>query len=125
MGFLTAGQVLVTMHHFTRSVTAEHAAASAGLVPYPRRSGASVRGRMGIGQTGNARLHRVLYLATLSAAQHHPVMKAFYARLCAAGKPMKVAPCAAARTLLHLAFAVVKHAQPFDLLYFQKHRAVA
>lgn len=38
---------------------------------------------------------------------------------------MKVARCAAARKLLHLAFAVVKHDQPFDPLYFQKQRAVA
>ena len=125
IGFLTALQVLVTTHNFTRCVTAEQAAAYAGLVPYPRRSGTSVRGRMGIGQTGNARLRRALYLATLSAAQHNPIIKAFYERLRAAGKPMKVARCAAARKLLHLAFAVVKHDQPFDPLYFQKQRAVA
>jgi transposase len=80
---------------------------------------------MGIGQTGNARLRRALYLATLSAAQHNPIIKAFYERLRAAGKPMKVARCAAARKLLHLAFAVAKHDQPFDPLYFQKQRAVA
>lgn len=77
IGFLTALQVLVTTQNFTRCVTAEQAAASAGLLPYPRRSGTSVRGRTNIGQTGNARLRRVLYLATLSAAQHNPVIKVF------------------------------------------------
>ena len=125
IGFLTALQVLVTTHNFTRCVTAEQAAADAGLVPSPRRSGTSVRGRMGIGQTGNARLRRALYLATLSAAQHNPIIKAFYERLRAAGKPMKGARCAAARKLLHLAFAVVMHDQPFDRLSFQKQQAVA
>lgn len=61
IGFLTALQVLVSMHNFTRCVTAEQEAAYAGLGPYPRRSGTSVRGRMGIGQTGKARLRRALY----------------------------------------------------------------
>ena len=66
---------------------------------------------------GNVRLRTVMYLATLSAAQHNPVIKAFYARLRAAGKPMKVARCAAARKLLHLAWAVVTKGQPFDAAY--------
>jgi hypothetical protein len=38
----------------------------------------------------------------------------FYRRLRDAGKPKKVARCAAARKLLHLAFAVVTKEQPFD-----------
>jgi transposase len=53
-------------------------------------------------------------MATLSATQHNPVIKAFYDRLRAAGKPMKVARCAAARKLLHLAYAVVTHQEDFD-----------
>ena len=56
-------------------------------------------------------------MATLSAAQHNPVIKAFYTRLREAGKPEKVARCAAARKLLHIAWAVVKKDQPFDPNY--------
>jgi transposase len=125
IGLLTATQLLVTTLNFTGSITAAQTAAYAGLGPYPRRSGTSVRGRTNIGQTGNARLRRALYLATLSAAQCNPIIKAFYDRLRAAGKPMKVARCAAARKLLHLAFAIAKGNQPFDPLYQQKPRAVA
>ena len=40
-------------------------------------------------------------------------------RLRAAGKPEKVARCAAARKLLHLAWAVVKKDQPFDPHYMR------
>ncbi len=53
-------------------------------------------------------------MATLSAAQHNPVIKPFYQRLRAAGKPSKVARCAAARKLLRLAWAVVTKEQLFD-----------
>ena len=125
IGLLTATHLLVTTLNFTEPLTAAQTAAYAGLVPYPRRSGTSVRGRPNIGQTGNARLRRALYLATLSAAQCNPIIKAFYDRLRAAGKPMKVARCAAARKLLHLAFAIAKGNQPFDPLYQQKTRVVA
>src|SRR5262245_5340060 len=45
--------------------------------------------------------------------------KAFYTRLRAAGKPEKVARCAAARKLLHIAWAVVTKTQDFDPHYAQ------
>jgi len=55
-----------------------------------------VRGRESIGHAGNAHLRTALYLATLSAARHNPHIRPFYDRLRAAGKPTKVARCAAA-----------------------------
>ena len=79
-----------------------------------RKEGTSVWHRPSIGHTGNGRLRTAFYMATLSAAQHNPMIKAFYARLRAAGKLEKVARCAAARKLLHIAWAVVTKAQWFD-----------
>lgn len=69
------------------------------------------------------RLRTALYLATLSAAQSNLVIKTFYNRLRATGKPMKVARCAAARKLLHIAWAVVKKGQPFNPNYALKQQA--
>ena len=76
-----------------------------------------MRGRAQIGHGGHARLRTALYLATLTAARFNPVIKAHYDRLRARGKPTKVARCAAARKLLHLAYAVVTKGQPFDPHY--------
>jgi transposase len=53
----------------------------------------------------------------LTAACFNPRIKAHYDRLRAAGKPPKVARCAAARKLLHLAYAVVSNRRPFDPHY--------
>lgn len=117
IGPLVAAWLLVTTLNFTLCESAEALTAYAGLAPHPYQSGTSVHGRACIGHTGNGRLRTVLYLATLSAAQHNPVIKAFYERLRAAGKPMKVARCAAARKLLHLAYAVVTHKEDFDPCY--------
>jgi len=55
--------------------------------------------------------------ASLSAARYNPVIKRFYDRLRAAGKPGKVARCAAARKLLHLAYAVATNQEDFDANY--------
>ena len=49
---------------------------------------------------GRARLRSVLYMATLTASRHNPVIKAFYERLCAHNKPFKVAITACMRKLL-------------------------
>jgi len=56
------------------------------------------------------------YLATRSAVRYNPMLRAFYQRLREAGKPVKVLQCAAARKLLHLAWALVTKHQPFDPL---------
>jgi len=119
IGPLTAAWLLVTTLNFTICKTAEELTAYAGLAPITRQSGTSIRGHASIGHVGNARLRTILYLATLSAAQHNPVIKTFYDRLRAAGKPMKVARCAAARKLLHIAFAIVRNDEDFDPLYQQ------
>jgi transposase len=114
---LTASWILVTTLNFTLCSTPEAAASHAGLVPYVRASGSSVRGRAQIGQAGNRHLRRALYLASFSAVRHNPIIKSFYDRLRAAGKPPKVARCAAARKLLHIAWAVVTKEQNFDPEY--------
>lgn len=117
IGHLTACWLLVTTLNFTLCRTPEEATSHAGLAPYVRWSGSSVRGKAQIGQAGNRHLRRALYLASVSATRYTPVIKAFYERLRAAGKPAKVARCAAARTLLHIAWAVVTKERDFDPQY--------
>ena len=121
-GLVTAGWLLVGTLNFTLGATPQAATAYVGLAPVPHESGSSVRGRPSIGHGGNARVRTALYLATLSAAQHNPAIKIFYQRLLAAGKPKKVARCAAARKLLHLAWAVVHRDAPFDPHYVLGHQ---
>ncbi len=87
----------------------------------PRESGRSIRGRAQIGHDGNARLRTALYMATLSAARYNPAIRVFYQRLRAAGKPQKVARCAAARKLLHQAWALGSKLQRFDPAHQQQH----
>ena len=125
LGTLTIAWLLTTTINFTLTVTPDAAANYAGLAPQLRQSGSSVRGRPRVGHGGNARLRRAVYMASLSAIQHNPVIKAFYTRLRAAGKPRKVALCAAARKLLRIAWAVATKEQDFDPTYASRLRSEA
>jgi transposase len=118
IGMLTAAWLLVSTINFTMCATPEAATAYAGLAPMPHTSGTSVRGGARIGHGGHGRLRTALYMATLAAVRYNPELNAFYARLRAAGKPLKVARCAAARKLLHLAWALVTKRQR----YVSNHR---
>lgn len=125
IGLLTAAWLLVATVNFTLGETPEAVVAYAGLAPVPRQSGTSIRGTAQIGHGGNERLRTAVYLATLSAARFNPMIRIFYQRLRAAGKPVKVARCAAARKLLHLAWALVTKHQRFDPLRHLPQPAVA
>jgi transposase len=120
VGVITTAWLLTATLNFTLCPTPEAAAAYAGVVPNAHQSGTSVWKRPRNGHTGHARLRTVLYLASLSAAQHNPAIKPFYERLRAAGKSAKVARCAAARKLLHIAWAVATKGEPFDPQYHER-----
>lgn len=86
-------------------------AALVGLAPFPRESGAW-RGSRAI-WGGRARVRAALYMAALVGSRHNPVLRAFYQRLTAAGKPPKVALVACMHKLLAILNALVRHATPW------------
>jgi transposase len=125
LGMVTIAWLLTATCNFKQTATPEAAANYAGLVPQLRESGSSVRGRPRIGHSGHARLREALYMATLSAIQHNPLIRAFYQRLIGKGKAKKVAICAAARKLLRIAWAVATKKQSFDADYLEHQAARA
>ncbi|MEM7773524.1 MAG: transposase, partial [Cyanobacteria bacterium P01_A01_bin.37] len=87
-------------------------AALVGLAPLNRDSG-QFRGRRMI-WGGRARVRTALYMPTLVATRHNPVIKAFYDRLLAQGKQKKVALTACMRKLLVILNAILKTGQPWQ-----------
>ena len=77
-----------------------------GVAPLNRDSG-SLRGKRTL-WGGRAQVRAALYMATVSAVRHNPVLQAFYQRLLAAGKPKKLALTAAMRKLLTILNAMLK-----------------
>jgi transposase len=86
-------------------------AALVGVAPFNHDSGRH-RGRRAI-WGGRAQIRRVLYMAALTAIRYNPVVKAFYTRLLATGKPPKVALVAAMHKLLLLLNAIIRHQTPW------------
>jgi transposase len=83
----------------------------AGLAPHACDSGLS-RGKRRI-WGGRADVRRALYIAAFIASRYDPTMKAFRARLQAAGKPVKLAITACARKLLTILNAMLRNHQNF------------
>ncbi len=86
-------------------------AALVGVAPYDHQSG-QWRGRSAI-FGGRAEVRSALYMATLSAIRCNPVLRSFYRRLRAGGKPAKVAIIAAMRKLLVILNAMLKTNSPW------------
>lgn len=78
-----------------------------GVAPFNRDSG-TMRGQRTI-WGGRAQVRAVLYMSTVSATRCNPVIRQFYQRLRAAGKPAKVALVACMRKLLVILNAMIKH----------------
>jgi transposase len=88
------------------TLSRQRIAALAGVAPFNRDSG-TLRGHRTI-WGGRAALRATLYMSTLVAVRHNPVLKAFYERLVAAGKAKKVALVACMRKLLTILNAMAK-----------------
>jgi transposase len=88
-------------------VASRHAiAALSGVAPISRASG-RYRGKRRI-QGGRVEDRAPLYMATLVAIRHNPVIRPFYRRLHDAGKPAKVALVACMRKLLTMLNAMLR-----------------
>jgi transposase len=68
----------------------------------------------GLIRGGRAAARSAIYMAALSASQHNPVLRAFYRRLLAAGKPKMVALIAVARKLLVIINAMIRDKTPWQ-----------
>jgi transposase len=94
------------------TLSGKRIAALVGVAPVARDSGRWSGTRSIAG--GRAGVRSALYMAILSAARYNPAIRAFYARLRAAGKAAKVAQVAAMRKLLVILNAMVRDNKPWD-----------
>jgi transposase len=85
--------------------------ALAGVAPFNDDSGRHQGKRRIYG--GRAAARTPLYMAALVGSRHNPVLKAFYQRLRAAGKPAKVALTACMRKLLVIVNTMIREGRPW------------
>jgi len=111
VGITTCATMLAFMPELG-GVANARAAKLAGLAPLNQDSG-KARGKRHV-WGGRSIVRSTLHMAMLSAVRYNPVIKAFYDRLIAAGKPKKVALTACSHKLLRILNAMARSGKPWD-----------
>jgi transposase len=96
------------------TLTHKEVASLVGVAPLARDSGTMKGKRMVYG--GRASVRSVLYIGALAGVRRNPVIREFYLRLRARGKPAKSALIACARKLLTILNAMAKSGEPWRAL---------
>jgi transposase len=93
------------------TLSSKQIAALVGVAPLNRDSG-RWRGKRAV-WGGRANVRAALYMPTVVAVRWNPVLRDFYQRLVATGKPKKVALVACMRKFLVILNAMLKHRTPW------------
>lgn len=86
-----------------------------GVAPHPHESGKFKGRRMIWG--GRATVRTMLYMASLSAVRHNPLLRTTYRALLERGKDKKLALVACMRKLLVILNAIARDASPWNVLH--------
>ena len=113
VGEKSANQLLCLLR--TKSFeSARQAAACSGLVPLTYRSGTSVYQQPRLSKQGNPKLRAVLYMAAVSSLTHNRELRRVYDRFVLGGMSKMAALGILMRKLVHIAYGVLKHQQPYN-----------
>lgn len=124
IGNTTVARILGLAGDLRRFESAKAFAAFLGVTPKQRLSGTSVRGRTMISRTGNAALRAALYMPSLVASRHNPILNRFAQRLLLNGMAKKAVLGAVMHKLAHLIYGVIRNDKPFDPDYLTKGLAI-
>lgn len=120
VGATTVARILGHLGDIRRFESAKAFAAFLGVTPKQRTSGTSVRGRTMISRTGSTALRAALYMPSLVARRHNPILAQFAERLLATGMAKKAVIGAVMHKLTHLIYGVIHTGKPFDANYLSK-----
>lgn len=113
IGPVTASTLVADLPELGR-LNRKEIAALVGVAPFNKDSGRKRGKRRTTG--GRASLRRVLYMATLSASKHNPVIRAFYQNLIKRGKEKKVALVACMRKMIIILNAMIRKGETWRYL---------
>jgi transposase len=120
----TVARVLGHLGDIRRFKNAKAFAAFLGVTPKQRTSGSSVRGRTMVSKAGNASLRAALFMPSMSARRHNPILRQFAERLLATGMEKRAVIGAVMHKLTHLIYGVIKTGKPFDANYLSNRLAI-
>ncbi len=98
---------------FHRFTDPRELACHAGVAPFERSSGSSVRGRTRVSHQANKTLKTMLHMAALANVQRAGELKTYFQRKVAEGKKPILVVNAVRNKILHRVCAVIRRGQPF------------
>ncbi|MCX6255102.1 MAG: transposase, partial [Bacteroidia bacterium] len=116
VGKILAIKLMVYTQVFTRFESVRQLACYCGVAPFEHRSGTSINGKTGVSKFANMDLKSTLHLASLSAIQYNPDMKAYYQRKVNEGKSKMSVINAVRNKLLSRIIAVINRQTPYVIL---------
>jgi transposase len=124
IGATTVAKILGHIGDVRRFDSAKAFAAFLGVTPKQRSSGTSIKGRTMISRTGSTGLRAALFMPSLVARRHNPILKQFAERLLATGMAKKAVIGAVMHKLTHLIYGVIRTNKPFDPKFLSKGLAL-
>lgn len=113
IGHLTAVYLICCTNNFAGKITGKQLACYAGVVPFERSSGISVKGKNKVHAMANKDLKKALHLCALTAIQFYPEFKKYYDRKKAEGKHSMSVLNAIRNKIVIRAVAVVNKKQAY------------
>jgi transposase len=123
LGAATVARILGQIGDVRRFESAKAFAAFLGVTPKQRTSGTSLRGRTMISRTGSSALRAALFMPSLVARKHNPILNRFAERLLATGMAKQAVILAVMHKLAHLVYGVIHNETPFDPNFLAKKLA--
>ena len=117
VGKITALNIIISTHEFSRIQDAKKFACYAGIAPFEHSSGSSLRGKTRVSKMANMTLKKLLHLAAMSAIQCSDELKIFYKRKVDAGKNKMSVINAVRNKLISRVFACIKNKRMYQKVY--------
>ncbi len=113
MGPQLSAYLIALTDGFHRFTDPRELACHAGVAPFERSSGSSVRGRTRVSHQANKTLKTMLHMAALANVQRAGELKTYFQRKVAEGKKPILVVNAVRNKILHRVCAVIRRGQPF------------
>ena len=117
IGPVLIANLLVTTNCFTSFTDGRKYACYAGVAPFEKQSGTSLRSKSRVSQLANKNMKSLFNLAASSAIQSDQELKTYYHRRVGEGKSKMSTLNIIRNKLIHRVFAVVKRGTPYIPLY--------
>ena len=124
IGATTVARILGQLGDIRRFDNAKAFAAFLGVTPKQRSSGTSIKGRTMMSRAGSMSMRAALYMPSLVACRHNPILRRFAQRLSATGMAKKAVIGAVMHKMTHLIYGVVRTGKPFDPNYLTNGLAI-